>query len=164
MRKLIFDRHNIVIFLEETELYLLDAVQDGILPSAAAQAILELAEVHLPDEKLQIECFEKGNQRILFVSGCDADSEILYRFDNADHLMDAFRSVRQEETDTEHSELYALQGKYYLLLTPPYPIRTQQLREFADLIANPDVVYAHLREHGQLLAAPAAWTELAASF
>ncbi len=160
MRKLIFDRHNVVIFLEEAELYLLDAVQDGILPSAAAQVILELAEVHLPDEQLQIECFVNGSQRILFVSG----GEILYRFDNADHLMDAIRSIRQEGTDTEHSELYVLQGKYYLLLTPPYPIRTQQLREFADCIANPDAVCAHLREHGQLLAAPAAWTELTARF
>lgn len=164
MRKLSFDRHNVVIFLEEAELYLLDTVQDGILPSAAAQVILELAEVHLPDEQLQIECFENGDQRILFVSGCEAESEILYRFDNADHLMDAIRSIRQEGTDAEHSELYALQGKYYLLLTPPYPIRTQQLREFADFIANPDAVYAHLREQGQLLAAPAAWTELSARF
>lgn len=164
MRKLIFDRHNVVIFLEEAERCLLDAVQDGILPSAVAQAILELAEVHLPDEKLQIECFENGCQWILFVSGCETDSEILYRFDNADHLMDAIRSIRQEVTDDEHSELYAFQGKYYLLLTPPYPIRPQQLREFADSITNPDAVCAQLREHGQLLAAPAAWSELAARF
>lgn len=164
MRKLVFDRHNVVIFLEESEWYLLDQTQDGMIPSATAQMILEIADVHLPDEKLSIECFENGRQRILFVSGCGTDSDILFCFDNVDNLMDAIHSIKQDLAGAEHSELYVLQGKYYLLLTPPYPIRPHHLREFADYVTNPDLVCTRLREHGQLLSAPAAVTELAAHF
>ena len=165
MRKLLLGRYSAVIFLDEEDAYLLDGIYDELRRKDTARLILDIAGVTLPDDELYIELFEKEGRNILFVTaGDDVDGCLVYRFDNADNLMDAVNSVKARLQAPDNSELYEYRGALYLLLTPPYGIKPEQLREFGDGVARPRDFRAYLREYGRLLSSPAALSELATHF
>ncbi len=166
MRKLILSELSAVIFFEPEESFLLKGIERGALRSANAQKLLDCAGINLPSENLYLELFEHDGKNILFISAAEAaeDGCAIYRFDCANDLMDAVKSVRMTVAEDDSSSLYALKEKYYLLICPPHAFKTKHLLEFGTRVNNTPSFSAYLREHGSLLSAPAALTELSKYF
>ena len=165
MRKLLLGRNSAVIFLEASDFILLAGIEDTQKQHDTVKKILKVAGIDLPGDQLTVEFFQKEERGILFVTaGSESRSCLIYRFANSDDLMDAVRSVKSSLKGSEHSELYALQGKLYLFLTAPYAASIGHLAKFADEMPHPEQFSIYLHEHGQLLSAPSAFRELAAHF
>ena len=161
MRKLTIGARSIVLFLNRRDQAIFAELCQRYGCSEAVHTILAEVDADLPDGTLTVEAFEQSGQTLLFIT---AEREhACFRFRGANDLIDAVRSLRTRIGSPDRSELYDYDGSLYLLLSPPFAIAPEQLCEFADESREVDLA-VKLREHGRILAAPAALSELSIRF
>lgn len=161
MRKLTIGARSIVLFLSRRDQAVFADLCQRYGHSEAVHTILAEVDTDLPDGTLTVETFEQNGQAMLFIT---AEPEIAcFRFRGANDLIDAVRSLQSRIGSPDRSELYDYGGSFYLLLIPPYAVVPEQLCEFADELRENDLA-VKLREHGRILAAPAALSELSIRF
>ena len=162
MRKLTIGARSVVLFLSRREQAFFADLCRQYGHSEAVHTLLAEADVFLPDGQLTVESFERGGQSMLFITAQTTAEHAVFRFRSASDLIDAVRSLHHIATP-DRSELYDYGGALYLLLSPPFSVVPDQLCEFAEPIESA-VLVAKLHEHGRILAAPAALSELSVRF
>ena len=161
MRKLTIGARSIVLFLSRSDQAIFSELCQRYGHTHAVHTILAQVDVDFPDEVLTVEAFEQSGQTLLFITA--GREHACFRVQNAGDLIDAVRSLRSRIGTPDRSELYDYGGSLYLLLSPPFSVVPEQLCEFADEAREADLA-VKLREHGRILAAPAALSELSIRF
>lgn len=161
MRKLTIGSQRIVLFLSRREQLFFDDLCQRYGRSEAVHTLLEEIGADLSNGMLTVEAFEQNGQTMLFISS--EPEHACFRFRSASDLIDAVRSLRTHIGSPDRSELFDYGGALYLLLSPPFSVVPEQLCEFADESREADLA-VKLREHGRILAAPAALSELSIRF
>ncbi|MBR5519143.1 MAG: hypothetical protein IKU55_00345 [Clostridia bacterium] len=164
MRKLSIGTRSIVLFLERREQAIFTRLCRDLGQTAAVQTLLEHADADLPQGLLTVEAFAREGKYVLFITVQPKEERCaVFRFDSADHLIDAVRSLASRIAPNDRSTLWECDGALFLELEPPFSVAPDQLREFSDPIAAENFS-VHLRECGRILAAPAALSELSVRF
>ena len=173
MHTLILGKQSAVIFFEPEEAELARRYTGRQIVNRELRNFLRRAGLEIPGKQLYLELFENEGRCLLFVSpvGPSEPECRLFRFQNADDLMDAIVALqepryREEEAGKSAgpSRLIAYKSHYYLVLQPPFAFNTSYLIEFGEELDRPGSMLAHLEEHGTVLSAPDALSQLAKHF
>ncbi len=150
-----------MILLDEDAETLLAQLQDPCNCKKAVAFLLRVAGLAEDSTVTEIRWYEKEGKNLLFLSYEEGSQGVLFRFANADQLIDAVRLLRPYIKTPERSTLMVYKDGLYLSLMPPYGLSPEALSEFAQVQPASTLLSAHLKEHGQVLSAPCALTELA---
>jgi hypothetical protein len=173
MHTLILGKQSAVIFFEPEEAELARRFTGRQTVNRELRNFLRRAGLDISGRQLYLELFENEGRCLLFVSpvGPSEPDFRLFRFQNADDLMDAIIALQEPRYNEEEtgklagpSRLISYKSFYYLVLHPPFASNTAYLIEFGEELDRPETLLAHLSEHGTILSEPDALTHLARHF
>jgi len=161
LKKLLFGNTSAVIFFDEGEELWLEGLEPGMVDRKSVSGLLDAAGISPGNGKICLELFKNEGRSVLFISTPeDSDDYEIFEFDCLDTLLDCVEYIVPENDMPERSALYESNGRFYLVMSPPFCCQSSLLSEFGRPLNRPPEFTWFLSEHAKLIAAPSALTVL----